>query len=181
MNENTSQWPVFDTLQSAAGAIGCPVHALKVMKRAGCPAFRGARIYAKDLVAWLITQNTTTPEGGWIDPGQAKARADTARAVKIELENKVTEGDLVPKDTIETIVAPLGQQLRSHVQDLPERLSAQCNPGDSQTAFKVLSAWRDEFFEVNHSLFMRKWGQEPTPDPDPAADPTTNPGGDHAA
>lgn len=43
----------FDTMKQAASAMGLELKTLKKAKGAGCPAFRGSRVYREQLSAWL--------------------------------------------------------------------------------------------------------------------------------
>lgn len=60
----TPQNRVFDSLKSAAAALGVTLDALKRAKRAGCPAFRGSRVHEKDLVSWMANHSAEIPAAG---------------------------------------------------------------------------------------------------------------------
>lgn len=44
---------VWDTMKQAEAALGCGMTILKKAKAAGCPAFRGSRVYEAELVPWI--------------------------------------------------------------------------------------------------------------------------------
>jgi hypothetical protein len=64
--ETNSAWPTFDSIASAAGAIGVEPSTLKKVKEAGCPAFKlGSRVSARDLLHWLLSANPKEANINW--------------------------------------------------------------------------------------------------------------------
>ncbi len=48
--------PPFDSIRACHGATGIPLRLLKKSKDAGCPAFRGGRVYLGDFLRWVMVR-----------------------------------------------------------------------------------------------------------------------------
>jgi hypothetical protein len=71
----------YDTLGNCARQLEIPEPVLKALKRAGCPAFKGGRVYLFPLVKWIFTQKDGQEVVNWF---QEKAKVQTLRE-KIKL------------------------------------------------------------------------------------------------
>jgi hypothetical protein len=60
MKKTRKKVQVYDSLKSAAAGLNIPVELLQEAKGLGCPGFRGSRIYAAEVRAWL---DANTPGG----------------------------------------------------------------------------------------------------------------------
>jgi hypothetical protein len=63
MKKTRKKIEVYDSLKHAAGAMGIPSELLQEAKGLGCPGFRGSRIYAAEVRAWL-SENPVDRAGG---------------------------------------------------------------------------------------------------------------------
>lgn len=71
--------PVYDSLKSAASALGLPLYLLKRAKKEITAAFRGSRVYlTDDLRLWLDAQDTepVTQDKSYWDAANAKQKFD---------------------------------------------------------------------------------------------------------
>lgn len=96
-NHNRSKFPVFESIGSAASAIGCTEAMLKTAKRKGCPAFlTGSRVDSSIVIPFLfglIAKGSEIPEGftSWKEVLEAeKARRETIRRKTDERETMPT-------------------------------------------------------------------------------------------
>ena len=130
----------FDTQAQAASVLKLDVYELREAKAAGCPAFRSGRIYAAELLPWLVewrrqraAQSKSKSTVGMTnnDPGQQaqedddlpkshwdrkKARLDYERALyKFEVEKKKH----VPLDEICAAVGQMLAGFRTALNMLP--------------------------------------------------------------
>jgi hypothetical protein len=85
---------VFDSMGSAATGMGVAIGVLKAAKRAGAPGFRGSRVYAKEIRAWLELhpEIAKAKDNSW----DAKLKAERHR--KLKLENDETEKTLIKRE-----------------------------------------------------------------------------------
>lgn len=81
----------FDSMAQAATGLGIELRVLKAAKRAGCPGFRGSRVYGSEVKAWLAEHPQV---GKASDLRERKLRAECD---KIETANAVKKRELISR------------------------------------------------------------------------------------
>jgi hypothetical protein len=104
------RFPIFASMSSAAGALGVPVSDLRVAKRLGAPGFPASgRVETGPLLAWALGKGRKTKPGRSLE--EARARLADVQATRIEKQEELSRGTLIPVLWAADVV---GQQL-----DLP--------------------------------------------------------------
>lgn len=88
----------WDTMKQAAAALGSPISLLKKAKGAGCPAFRGSRVYRKELEVWIKQNRGTIAESRSKEDVQIEKLIEECR--KLRLQNDVRENSLVMRQLV---------------------------------------------------------------------------------
>jgi hypothetical protein len=115
--------PYYDSIKSAAAAMGIPIALLKQAKAAGCPAFRGSRVYRQDWQEWVQENPLDTSPGAVVD---SKEGWDIERLRKVcrklDLEYEVAQGDLISKSDVkeacQKAFAPICSALERHLDKI---------------------------------------------------------------
>lgn len=123
---------VADTMGAAAAMTGHSEENLSRAKAAGCPAFRGSRVYLGELVAW-IDANPEVVATGNSDLDAVQLDIARERLRKFRIENDTAEGRLVPAADIAPLVEQFGRDLLSILRrvledEAPERLAGHTAP-----------------------------------------------------
>jgi hypothetical protein len=94
----------YDSMQQCAAKTGISLDLLKAAKRAGCPAFRGPRVYMEELREWL--ESNPVDQIKLLNPiDSEKLRELTVRRKQREYEFQVQQGLYVLKsDVVESNV-----------------------------------------------------------------------------
>lgn len=79
-------------MAQASSVLSVPISELIRAKSAGCPAFRGSRVYA-DVVEWL--KDNPMPEGTEVEAGSAANRLKEAQIRKLDLEDAIKRGEYI--------------------------------------------------------------------------------------
>ena len=89
----------YQSIGEAASKMAIPMGHLKALKRMGCPAFRGSRVYPADLRDWLDAN--PVDELKLLSPmDMEKLRGMKAVRSKHELANDIRRGEYFRKDTV---------------------------------------------------------------------------------
>ena len=131
------------SMAALSGGLGIPIDILKRAKQKGCSAFKlNGTINLSEWLRWHFAQVT----GDLETYDDARTRETRERANLLEIKRKELEGELVPRDMTEALiaewVAPVSQRLRSQ----PDRLAPLVNPADPEHAREVLLQERKELF-----------------------------------
>jgi hypothetical protein len=118
---------VADSMDQAAALTGIPKDRLQRAKSAGCPAFRGSRVYVEELVEWLEENADTLPTGNdeldRLNVEIAREKLRRARFSQDVEESRYTKND----DTAAKLLA-LGLTLKNTlikrcVDEYPDKLA----------------------------------------------------------
>lgn len=80
---------IADTMKQAAAVTGIPLRVLQDAKAAGCPAFRGSRIYLEDLRAWLAVpenMDKVSKSAGPVEELEAEILRERLRLLRVKAE-----------------------------------------------------------------------------------------------
>lgn len=101
---------VADTMAAASAMTGHSEENLSRAKAAGCPAFRGSRVYLGELVAWIEANPEVLATGDdALDAVQLAIASERHR--KLRFENDVAEGRYIPAADIAPRVEQFGRDL----------------------------------------------------------------------
>ena len=102
---------VADNLPAAAAMSGIDLDTIGKSKAAGCPAFRGSRIYVDELIEWVDDHGDTLPSGSSeIDLINIEIAKERHRKWKIE--NDAKEGLTINRQDVATQILALGLELK---------------------------------------------------------------------
>jgi hypothetical protein len=116
----SKELPYFDSIKSASAVLGVPTALLRQAKAAGCPAFRGSRVYRKEWQEWVAKTPVVPQSDAVLDTKEGweiERLRKTCR--KLDLEYEVAQGDLISKAEVKVIVqsaiAPICSTLERHL------------------------------------------------------------------
>ena len=111
-----------DSMRAAAATLKVPIHVLKRLKDAGCPAFRGSRIYINEVTAWLADpSNTQSMEADPADIDSAKLAVLVQRARLLRIHADREEGALVPLTEVRRVYTQAVHGAKSRLLRIPRR------------------------------------------------------------
>jgi len=85
---------IYDSMKAAATGMTLEMRVLKLAKAAGCLGFRGGRIYADELRAWLAEH----PEVAKAKNTAWRTKIDKERHRKLKMENDVRARTLISRE-----------------------------------------------------------------------------------
>lgn len=101
---------VADSMEQAEAMSGVSRENISRAKAAGCPAFRGSRVYLGEMVAWLEVNPEVLATGDdALDAVQLAIASERHR--KLRFENDVAEGRYIPAADIAPRVEQFGRDL----------------------------------------------------------------------
>lgn len=107
----------FDTMESAAGALGLSVKAIKRIKAAGCTAFRNGRIHEKELLEYVSAHRAELETPGSTDSLKEQKLSEEIR--KLRIANDGREKLVIGR---EAVAAALAEWARSFSELLEAKL-----------------------------------------------------------
>jgi hypothetical protein len=116
------RFPEFPSMSSAAGALGVSLSVLRDAKRLGAPGFLpSGRIASGPLLAWALTDGRESKPGRSLEA--ARARLADAQATKLEKQEQLERGLLVPVLWARDAVAQRLEQPRAWFRERVPRLA----------------------------------------------------------
>lgn len=118
---------VADSMDQAAALSGITLDRIKRAKSAGCPAFRGSRVYIEELVEWMQDNADTLPTGNdELDKLNLEIAREKLR--KARFSQDVEEGRYTKNDDTSAKLLALGLTLKNTlikrcVDDYPDKLA----------------------------------------------------------
>jgi hypothetical protein len=102
---------IAQSIQQAASAWGYSIDYLKQCKAAGCPAFRGSRIYFNGLKKWLKINGDKVSENDSKHDLEKKKLALQCRQIEHNIE--IQQGKYRPIEEIREVMILVGERLRT--------------------------------------------------------------------
>src|SRR5688500_5438263 len=84
--ESNAKFPVFESMQMAAPAIGVPLSRLRLANRTGCPVQLGGRVNTQEMLRWFLTEESADGTVDW------NVRLKKALAERAELRLSKEQG-----------------------------------------------------------------------------------------
>lgn len=118
---------VADSMEQAAALSGYTKEILQRAKQAGCPAFRGSRVYVDELTEWMGENGDTLPSGNdELDAINLEIAREKLRRVRHD--NEVEEGRYIKREDEAQKILALGIELKSTLtkrleEEFPDRLA----------------------------------------------------------
>jgi len=145
MSGNAQGTGYVDSLEAAAGVTDYSVAFLRELKRRGCPAFRGSRVYLDELAAYIEENDLEELREQVAALDELNAELLRERLRKLRFANDVEEGLYVRKETITEQVLELAVSLKSLLRrkledEGPDRLTMRTR----EEAAEVLRSIVDE-------------------------------------
>lgn len=133
--ELTTKARAADSMEAAAAILSGesnPAHRLaaddlKRAKSAGCPAFRGSRVYVDELLEWWDENSDTLPTGNdELDAINLEIAREKLR--KVRFANDVEEGKFIKREDEAPKIEALGLELKATLvkkleEEFPDRLA----------------------------------------------------------
>jgi len=92
----------FESMAVASVKMGIPLSQLKAMKRMGCPAFRGTRVYRVAVLEWI--EKNPIDEAKLMSPmDRQKLRKHKADADAKEFQLQVRKGEYLPRAEVRSL------------------------------------------------------------------------------
>lgn len=101
----------FDTMKQAASALELPLKILKKAKGAGCPAFRGSRVYREPLQEWLKENKEQIVASRSKEDVQIEKLLEEVR--KLRISNDQKEKLVILKDKVKACNAACVDRVRT--------------------------------------------------------------------
>lgn len=121
-------------MASAAKAYGIPMAELKRAKRAGCTAFRGSRVFGRDLIAWL--QDNPGDESS--DELETLKKEQLRRIIRrLDLEYEQAMSVLIPKQTAMTAWSTASERIQQVLERVLDRETFNIVIRDIQSALRT--------------------------------------------
>jgi hypothetical protein len=115
--------PGYDTIGSAAAALGIDKKLLSLAKKKGAPGFRGSRVYTEELLPWLNeNRHTLTPTNR--EALELEILATKLKDLQFDLDKK--KGLHIEKAEIEPEILKFGERLRSALQSFSNEMASKC-------------------------------------------------------
>jgi hypothetical protein len=145
---------IFDSMKSAAAALGLKMRVLKRAKAAGCQAFRGSRVYGDELQAWVRANPTVVAEAGADAPdeGDVKRRIDLAKAKWQEMKNEMLAKRLVEKAWVAECMRKAAGRLSTYRARSEAEHPTRIPDGDIAAKRRVLGEIWDEVYAAMGEL-----------------------------
>lgn len=99
----------YDSMASAAAAMGISKDVLAQAKRKGAPGFRGSRVFGKEVLAWLADHKEELNPKNERAGVQLKILLEQHR--KLKLANDQKESKVIPVEWVETKWAAIGAKV----------------------------------------------------------------------
>jgi hypothetical protein len=110
MKPNMKSPESYDTMKQAAAGMGLNLSTLKKAKAAGCSAFRGSRVYRKELEAWLKEHKDEIVTTASKEDVQIEKLLEEVR--KLRIANDLKEKELVRRSLVIEAHAKMAEQVR---------------------------------------------------------------------
>jgi hypothetical protein len=115
--------PSYDTIGSAAAALGVDKKLLSLAKGHGAPGFRGSRVYTHELLPWLKQhQEIAMPRRR--EALELAILAKKLEDLQFDLDKK--KGLHVAKSEIEPVILQFAERLRSALQSFANEMASKC-------------------------------------------------------
>ena len=127
-----------DSMRAAAAMSGIALETIERAKAAGCPAFRGSRVYVDELAEWLEENSETLPTGdAELDAINKEIAKEKLRKWRIENDNR--EGKSIPRAEAERRISEYGEELKSVLRQKLEDEAPRRQRGKSEDDIRVIN------------------------------------------
>ena len=135
----------FDTMKQAASFMGLELKTLRKAKDAGCPAFRGSRIYREELEGWLKEHKAEITTAASKESVQIEKLLQEVR--KLTLQNDEKEKKLIAVTEFQRQISEMASEVQKRMYAIPSRAPelAGLSVPDIETK---LTAWIDGVVEA---------------------------------
>jgi hypothetical protein len=118
---------VADSMEAASALTGIHRDIIARAKAAGCPAFRGSRVYVDELVEWLEENAESLPTGNTV-LDEINQEIQRQKLRKITFANNVEEGRYIRREDQAAQILALGIALKNTLrkkleEELPDKLA----------------------------------------------------------
>lgn len=114
-------WPVYDSLDQAAGASQVPKKIFQQAKKEGCSAFRSNRVYVGEFIQWWFARQFKGGPEEKMLVARAKRAEFAARREKVEAET--AEKLVIPIADAKHTLTRYAVGLRAKLLELPKSLA----------------------------------------------------------
>jgi hypothetical protein len=116
-----------DNMEAASAMTGIHRDIIARAKAAGCPAFRGSRVYVDELVEWLEENAESLPTGNTV-LDEINQEIQRQKLRKITFANNVEEGRYIRREDQAAQILALGIALKNTLrkkleEELPDKLA----------------------------------------------------------
>jgi hypothetical protein len=135
--------PSFDNYGQASVALNIPVKTLRKCKKAGCPAFRGTRIYKDDFLPWWVQNKSAIEADSTPDVSIEEVKRDNMVKDGIikDLEIKKRRWEYLDPTEVKTLLQTISTSQAAVLKRLPAEMPARL-AGKSTPEIEIeLSKW----------------------------------------
>jgi hypothetical protein len=148
----------FDGLRQCSGTLGIPKEVLSAAKIAGCPMFKGSRIYEAGLKDWIAEHHAEiVPAAGALSLRDQKL---TEEVRKLRIQNDEAENRSIQRAEVIAAHSPILTKFKDAaygklVNEFPVYAAGQDTPTIRTMARKVA----DELVELLRGIGVEEWGE----------------------